>query len=87
VSNDLSEAHVRHVLGAHDALQPRVGHLCAAQAGEDCVGQASAQLRDDPCAIVVARGLAGGEKDARIEVGSDAYEFISTAPYSVAEVR
>jgi hypothetical protein len=35
---------------------------------------------------VVARGLAGGEKDARIGVGSDAYEFIATAPCNVAEV-
>jgi hypothetical protein len=87
VAHDLGEAHVRHVFGAHDALQPRVGHRCAAQSGERRISQPRAQFRNNPRAVVVARGLAGGEKDARIGVASDAYKFISPAQPCAAALR
>jgi hypothetical protein len=87
MEDDLGEAHVGDVFGADHALLAGRGHLGPAQAGKAGLRQPRAQLRNDPRAVVVARGLAGGEKDARIGAGSDAYEFIATAPCNVAEVR
>ena len=87
VADDLREAHVRDIFGADDAFQASAGHLGATEASEAGHGQARAQMRDDPRSVVVSRGLASGEKYARIGVGSDAYEFISTLPSNVAEVR
>jgi hypothetical protein len=78
VAHNLGEAHVGHVFGAHDALLSCAGHGISAQSGKSRGGQSRAQLGNNPRAVVVARGLAGGEKDARIGMGSDAYDFIAT---------
>jgi len=67
---------VGYVLGADDALLARIGHLGSAQTRESGLRQERAQMGDDPGAVVIARGLAGGEEYARIGVGSDGYKFI-----------
>jgi hypothetical protein len=39
--------------------------------------QAGAEFGDDLGAVVVAGGLAGGEEDARVGMGSDRFESIA----------
>jgi hypothetical protein len=75
VADDFGEAHVGDVFGANDAGLAGGFHLGAAQAGEGRGGDAVAQFGDDLGAVVVARGFAGGEEDARVGLGGDGYEF------------
>ena len=75
------------ILGANDALLASIGHLCATEAGKAGLGQSRAQMGDDAGSIVVARGLAGGEKDARIGDGGDGYEFIAVVQRCASGVR
>jgi hypothetical protein len=74
------DAHVGNVFSADDAGLAGGFHLRAAEAGEgglswEGLGDAGAQLGDDLGAVVVARGLAGGEEDARVGSGGDRDEF------------
>jgi hypothetical protein len=66
---------VGDVFGADDAGLAGGLHLGAAEAGEGCGGNTDAELGDDLGAVVVARGFAGGEEDARVGFGGDGYEF------------
>jgi hypothetical protein len=73
VAQDFGDAHVGDIFGADDAELAGVGHLGAAEAGEGGGWQARAQFGDDLGAVVVAGGLAGGEEDARVGGGGDAF--------------
>jgi hypothetical protein len=64
--DDLGDAHVRDILGAHDADLAGEFHLAAAEPGERHIRQFAPKLRDDLRAVVVAGGLASGEKQVRI---------------------
>jgi hypothetical protein len=77
VADDLGEAHVGDILGADDAFEACVGHCDSAKTGETGLGHPRTQIGDDARSIVVARGFTGGEKDARIGVGSDGDKFRS----------
>ena len=71
VVEDFGDAHVSYVFGADDALLAGCFHLAAAEAEEGCAGVAAEELSDDLRAVVVAGGLACGEKDGRIGRGGD----------------
>ena len=71
VAKDLGDTHVGHVFGADDALLACGLHLATAEAEERGAGVAACELGDDLCAVVIARGFAGGEKDGRVGGGGD----------------
>jgi hypothetical protein len=71
VLDDLGDAHVGDILGADDALLPGRLHLSAAKAKEGGPGVSAGEFGDDLRAVVIAGGLAGGEKDGRVGGGSD----------------
>ena len=77
VAQHLGDAHVGNVLGADDAPLAGRLHRSAAKAGEAGLRQAGAEFGDDLGAVVVAGGLAGGEEDARVGMGSDRFESIA----------
>jgi uncharacterized protein YdeI (YjbR/CyaY-like superfamily) len=57
---------VGHVLGANDAFLAGGFHLAAAESEEAGRWMAAVQFVDDLGSVVVARGLAGGEKQGRV---------------------
>ena len=75
VADDLGDPHVGDVFGADDALLAGGFHGGAAETGEDGVGDAAAEFRDDLGAVVVAGGFAGGEEDARVGIRADKNKF------------
>jgi uncharacterized protein YdeI (YjbR/CyaY-like superfamily) len=66
VAKYFGDAHVGYVFGADDALLSGGFHLATAEAEEGGAGVAARELRDDLCAVVIAGGLAGREKDGRV---------------------
>jgi len=62
---------VGDVLGADDAALAGALHLCAAEAEEAGGGERGVQGGDELGTVVVAAGLAGGEKDERVGRGGD----------------
>jgi hypothetical protein len=57
---------VRDIFCANHALLSNLCHIPAAEADEARLRQTRAQIGNDRSAVVVARGLASREKDARI---------------------
>jgi hypothetical protein len=66
VAEDFGDAHDGYVFGADGLLLAVGGHFRAAEAGEAGGGEAVFQFGDEAGAVVVARGFAGGEEDARV---------------------
>jgi len=58
-----------YIFGVHHTLLAHLLHREAAEPGEACVRKAAAQAGDDLGAVVVARGFAGREEDARMVCG------------------
>jgi hypothetical protein len=66
VAQDFGDAHNGYVFGADGLLLALGGHFCASETGEAGGWEAVFQLGDEAGAVVVARGFAGGEEDARV---------------------
>jgi len=81
---DFADAHDGNVFGADDLLLALGGHLRAAEAREAGGREALLEGSDQARAVVVARGLAGGEEDARVGDGRNA---LSLAGQCLKNVR
>ena len=75
MADDFGEAHVCDVFSSDNAVEASIRHPGSAEAREFGVGDAGAEFSDDLCAVVVARGFASGEKDARVGVVGDGDKF------------
>jgi hypothetical protein len=62
---------VGYIFGTYDALLTGGLHLSSAKAEEGGPGMAAEELGDDLCAVVIAGGLSGGEKDQRVGYRGD----------------
>ena len=66
MADDFGDAHVGDIFSAYDAVKARGFHLFAAEAEAGNVRMAVSQFGDELCAVMVAAGLAGREKDSRM---------------------
>jgi len=66
VTEHFGNAHVGNVLGADDTPLASLFHLPAAETEESCLGKGRLQRLNQLRAVVVPRGLSGGEEDMRI---------------------
>jgi hypothetical protein len=66
VADHLGDSHVSDVLGPNDAVLMSFLHPLTAKSGESGSRDRFPQGMDQLCAIGIAGGLAGREKDARI---------------------
>jgi uncharacterized protein YdeI (YjbR/CyaY-like superfamily) len=65
VAKDFGDAHVGDVFGVDDTLLAGGFHLAASEAEEAGARMATGEFSDDLCAVVIAGGLACGEKGGR----------------------
>ena len=86
VPDDLGDAHVGNVFGAHNAVLAGVGHFLAAEAEELGVRRAGAEFGNDLGTVVIATGLAGGEEDSRIGCRYDGISVDFSRGNCMAEV-
>ena len=84
--DDLGDAHVGDVFGAHDTIQAGVGHFFAAEPEELGLRRAVAEFCNDLGTVVIATGLAGGEEDSRIGCRYDGISVDFSRGNCMAEV-
>jgi len=77
VADHFREAHVGDVFGADDAVLASGLHRGTTEAGEGGQRNTGAEFRDDLGSVMVARGFAGGEKNAWVGSDIDVSKFSS----------